>query len=75
MNTPEDRYKTDPAYRTLVDLIESQLERAQFSPSEVRECAVMACIHYEMRQAHAPMMPQRVRGALEELKRYREGKQ
>ncbi len=49
MQSPKERYETDTNYRQLVDMIENFIQQAQFTPSEVREAAVMACIHYEMR--------------------------
>lgn len=47
--TVRDKYMNDPEYRSLVDMLEQFVERARFSPSELREAAVLACINYEMR--------------------------
>ena len=49
MKTPRDRYLNDPEYHRLVDMLEHFVEEARFSPSELREAAVLACINYEMR--------------------------
>lgn len=49
MKTPRDKYQNDPEYHKLVCLLESFVERARFTPSELREAAVLACINYEMR--------------------------
>ncbi len=46
--TPEGRYQQDTQFRTLVDLMESYIARADFTPSEIRLAAMMASIHYEM---------------------------
>lgn len=45
---PRDKYYRDPAYYALVNAIEQIICRAEFSPSEIREAAVLACINYEM---------------------------
>lgn len=47
---PEDRYRRDPVFKTFVDTVRVLIERAEMSPSEVREGAVLACIHYEQRR-------------------------
>jgi hypothetical protein len=39
----------DPEYHHLVNMLESFIERAHFTPSELREACVLACINYEMR--------------------------
>ncbi|HRP76262.1 MAG TPA: hypothetical protein PKZ27_11715 [Rhodocyclaceae bacterium] len=49
MKTPREKYMNDPEYHRLVDMLESFVERAQFTPSELREACVLACINYEMR--------------------------
>lgn len=49
MKTPREKYMNDPEYRHLVYMLESFIERAQFTPSELREACVLACINYEMR--------------------------
>jgi len=49
MKTPKEKYMNDPEYHQLVDMLEQFIERARFTPSELREAAVLACINYEMR--------------------------
>lgn len=44
---PESRYQRDAAFRGLVDVLQHFIQRAQFTPTEVREAALLACIHYE----------------------------
>lgn len=61
--SPRDKYMNDPEYRQLVDLLEQFVERAQFSPSEMREAVILASINYEMRN---------VRGAADLNPRYEE---
>ena len=50
MKTPEQKYMHDVEYRILVDLLENFISRNQYTPSEIREAAMFACIKYEMNQ-------------------------
>lgn len=43
------RYHEDGAFRMLVDLLTAELEKAQFTPTEIREAAMLAQIMYEDR--------------------------
>jgi hypothetical protein len=53
--SPEDRYLRDPWFHNLVDLIRVQLlGGGQFTPTEVREAAILACTMHEQRR---PAMP------------------
>jgi len=45
----EERYRTDAHFKMLADMIEAYIHKTEFTPSEVREAAMMACIHFEMR--------------------------
>ena len=47
MRTPEERYITDIQFHNLVDSLECFIEKTQFTPSELREAAILASIHYE----------------------------
>ena len=49
MKTPKEKYLNDPEYHQLVCMLEQFVERARFTPSEMREAVVLACINYEMR--------------------------
>ena len=44
---PEIRYSHDPAFKQLVDVMHSFIQKAEFTPTEMREAALLACIHYE----------------------------
>lgn len=70
--TPAEKYNNDAQYRTLVVAIEHQLHEANFTPSEVREAAVLACIHYEQRNAMPlRIIPAEVRQAMKVLQKWR----
>ena len=42
-----EKYHRDPAYRTLVDMMVSHILKADYTPSEMREAAILASIIYE----------------------------
>lgn len=73
MDTPEFRYRNDCAYRAIVDQFEALIHSTTLAPSEVRECAMLACIHHEMRSmAMSPAeLPTGVRSALEYIESWR----
>ena len=50
MKTPEEKYAGDSKYRHFVDLIENLIHNADFTPSELREMVIYACIRDEMRE-------------------------
>lgn len=50
MLTPEDRYRTDVAFAALVDTMHDYIVRVRFTPSELREAAILAAIRYELRR-------------------------
>jgi len=49
MMLPEERYRTDPYFHMLVDMIEDYYRKGIYSPSEIREAGTLACIHHEMK--------------------------
>lgn len=51
MRTPEEIYLNDPTYRRVVDALEAMMRDMHLTPSEVRECAMLACLHHEQRNA------------------------
>lgn len=40
--TPRERYQRDPMFRQLVDYMRVMVERAQYTPTELREAAILA---------------------------------
>jgi len=43
------RYEEDPAFRNLVDTMYVCIQQGQFTPTEIREAAMLAQIRYEDR--------------------------
>ena len=74
MISPKEKYENDAAYKQAVDVMETLIYEGKFTPSEMREMAVMASIHYEMSYGftHYPGVTMKIKEAFEILKEYRE---
>ncbi len=48
MKTPQQKYENDPHYHALVDMLQSMIHEARFTPSELREACIYAATRYEM---------------------------
>ena len=46
---PMERYSSDPAFKMLVDILLSQLSGSDFTPTELREAAMVAAVIHETR--------------------------
>jgi hypothetical protein len=46
MMSPRERYQQDPAFHQLVDMMYYHIELANFTPTELREAALLAAIMY-----------------------------
>lgn len=67
MKTPKEKYMNDPEYNHLVKTLEQMIEQARFTPSELREAVILACINYEMRHVREMQIAPRVEDALRVL--------
>lgn len=63
MKSPKEKYMNDPEFHHLVSMLESLIERARFTPSELREACVLASINYEMRHIRERQIDPRVSDA------------
>jgi hypothetical protein len=45
--TPQERYERDPVFCALVDSLFVQIRDARYTPTEIREAAMLAQIRYE----------------------------
>jgi hypothetical protein len=43
----EERYRREPMYHAMVDMLTSVMAKLEMTPVEVREAAVFACIRFE----------------------------
>lgn len=48
--TPDARYRVDIKFRQLVDMMEAHMHSCDFTPTEMREAALLAAINYERRR-------------------------
>jgi len=66
--TPREKYNNDPDYCALVKMMVHFIEGCKYTPSEMREAAVLASIIYEQHQvAPVRIYPDRVMGHLQGL--------
>lgn len=70
MKTPKEKYMNDPEYHHLVNLLEGLIDQARFTPSELREACILACINYEMRHVRENHIDPRLDQALQVLDRF-----
>lgn len=57
MKTPREKYLNDIQYRGLVDMMCAHIHSCHYTPSEMREAAVLACILYEERHIRRIVCP------------------
>ena len=73
MKTPKDKYQNDPEYNHLVNMLESLIEQAHFTPSELREACILASINYEIRHVREHNINPRLNDALYTLDEFTRG--
>lgn len=56
MKTPKEKYQNDPQYKQLVDIMVSEIEKCNFTPSEMREASVFASIVYMQQYLGTPFI-------------------
>lgn len=54
---PRDRYLRDPKFHWLVDTMRAAIEGGEYTPTEVREAALLAQVIYEERTVRRPVYP------------------
>ena len=62
--SPKDRYMNDPQFNNLVNMLESFIQQAQFTPSELREACVLASINHEMKHIRQMQIDPRIEDSL-----------
>ena len=56
MKTPNEKYENDHSYRQLVDTLTALIHQSEFTPSEIREACMLACIRYERYRRIRPVV-------------------
>lgn len=59
----EYRYLRDNDFRALVDYMENFIHRLQFTSSEMRDAAMLACLRFEMKRPFPSHFPAEGPGA------------
>ena len=57
MMSPRERYHSDPTFHALVDTMTEYIINCQYTPSEMRDAALLASINYEMHHHRFPAYP------------------
>lgn len=69
--TPEEKYRNDAAYHHTVDMLESLIRQAKFTPGEVREMAMLACMNHELKNPLPVPLALEIEDALQTLAAFR----
>lgn len=69
--TPEEKYRNDATYHHMVNMLESLIRQAKFTPGEVREMAMLACINHELKNPLPTPLIHEVEDALQTLGSFR----
>lgn len=48
----EERYMNDPVIKNMVDMMEKCIHDLELTPTEIRQCAMLAAVHHEQRNVH-----------------------
>lgn len=72
MRTMGDKYENDTRYRKVVDIMETLIYENEFTPSEMREMAVLASIRYEMTKPMSFAVEKEAEPALQVLDKLRQ---
>lgn len=67
---PWNAARNDPAFKRLVDMLTHVILQAEYTPSEVRQAAMMACINVEMMRP-APSLFIRTGNLTPAMRRYK----
>lgn len=59
MRSVVERYQTDPEFRALVDVLASQIYAARYTPTEIREAAILASTIVESHTIRPAIIPLR----------------
>jgi hypothetical protein len=71
--SPDEKYRNDPDYHGLVDMLTNFIISRRFSPSELREASVLASINYEIFYMRDSLYPinKEINSALDVLQDFR----
>ena len=47
MMTAKERYREDPVFHAIVDMLRQELRRSEFTPTELREAVILAATIHE----------------------------
>ena len=68
MQSAREKYLKDPIFHSLVDLMVHHIVEARFTPSEMREAAILASIIYEGQNVRSFRVPEDINSALQTLR-------
>ena len=72
-NTPEHRYQHDNQFKALVDMMAAYISQCRYTPSEMREAAILASIMHEritIRKIIVPEIPKVINECLDALHKW-----
>jgi len=67
MKTPRERYQNDNSFRLLVNTMVANIHSCNYTPLEMREAALLACIIYEEQKIRTMRFPKFSEGVEEAL--------